>query len=244
MFKFGVICEGPTDYHAIVNYFGNCLQTAGQPVSFVDLLPEMDKSRPPGGYSLVKNWLQEITAKQRYDRYISKGLFAGGLSKTCDALLIHLDTDICGSPKFQSECVAGIGVDVDSLAAASGPAFAIESVCKNWAGWHAATPGEMFVHVFCPAVDNTETWCTAAFRNWPKNPEEFTKQELTDNFMSSLAIQEGRVATRPYAKLSKDVGRRKRYCEATKNRSGRIADQCTYYQQAFDRMLAVILAVP
>lgn len=240
MFKIGVVCEGPTDFYAIKSYFGNCLSQAGKDVHFVDLHPEVDKTRTEGGWTRIQHWLEQLSPSDRYDRYVSKGLFAGSMnSKQCDCFLIQADTDIIPEEGFQRTVKASSGIDVPSLAAKKTHPEILLQILESWAGMSSSAPGERNVHVFCPAVESTETWCLAAFKNWPSNPEDFSGQTLIDNFMESLERQEGRQPSPPYSSISKDVSRRKKFCESTKQNSSRLRSQCAQYDLALIKLLSL-----
>ncbi len=239
-FKIGVICEGPTDFYAIKHYFGNCLTKAGKNVSFVDLHPEVDKTRTDGGWTRIQYWLEQLSPRDRYDRFVSKGLFSGNMNaKMCDCFLIQADTDILPEAGFQNTVRAASGMDIPALMAAMAPQDVMRMVLEDWASMATAAPGERNIHVFCPAVESTENWCVAAFKRWTSNPENFSGQTLTDHFMECLERQEGRVPSPPYSAISKSVSRRKKYCEATGKSSRRLRAQCPQYDKAFSELKAL-----
>ncbi|MDE4276811.1 hypothetical protein PXK58_21275 [Phaeobacter gallaeciensis] len=239
-FKIGVVCEGPTDFYAIKNYLGNCLTKAGKNVSFVDLHPEVDKTRTDGGWARIHHWLGQLSPRDRYDRFVSRGLFAGNMDrKMCDCFLIQADTDIIPELGFQNTVQNTSGLDVAALAASNPPQDVMLQVLENWASMDSAAPGEKKVHVFCPAVESTENWCIAAFKRWPTNPEGYSGQTLTDHFMECLERQEGRDPSPPYSEISKNVSRRKKFCEATGKSSRRLRAQCAQYNKAFKELSAL-----
>ena len=51
--RLGVICEGPSDYPAMVHFVGAALKNQGIDAVFQSLSPNMDKTRPEGGWGSV-----------------------------------------------------------------------------------------------------------------------------------------------------------------------------------------------
>jgi hypothetical protein len=91
MMKVGVICEGPTDFIAIEEFFGAAMAENDVHCEFTSVQPNMDNTRPTGGWGNVLNWLLKNSPDARALRYFGSGLFSIS-SASYDALLIQMDS--------------------------------------------------------------------------------------------------------------------------------------------------------
>lgn len=99
--RIGVICEGPTDWHAIKSFLGDSISSAGFSVELVPLQPDPDATSSEGGWTKVLLWLKSHLPKSRIQQLFAKGLFGGGLAtEPLDGILIQLDSDILGNDSF------------------------------------------------------------------------------------------------------------------------------------------------
>lgn len=83
-------------------------------------------------------------------------------------------------------------------------------------------------YIIAPAVESTETWCIAAFRELDRDPELLRGQELCQEFMAVLHRSESR-PLQPFARIDKSSGRRLRFCEKHSNGFERLERQCHHY---------------
>ena len=76
--RIGVVCEGPTDAHAIVCFLQASLTHRGITPDFIPIQPDTDNTRPlDGGWGAVFLWLKKNGASQRSDSSLSiQKLFA------------------------------------------------------------------------------------------------------------------------------------------------------------------------
>lgn len=101
--RIGVVCEGPTDAHAIVCFLHASLTYRGITPDFIPIQPDTDNTRPlEGGWGAVFLWLKKSPPRSRIRTYFHGGLFDGDLSaKRCDVMVFQLDTDILSDLGFQ-----------------------------------------------------------------------------------------------------------------------------------------------
>ena len=75
--RIGVICEGPTDVHAIVNFLGASLTDRGVDPVFVTIQPESDRTKPmDGGWHAVLRWLIGNPPDSRVPSYFANSVQA------------------------------------------------------------------------------------------------------------------------------------------------------------------------
>jgi hypothetical protein len=99
--EIGVVCEGPTDFPAIVHFFKHALEQKNITAQFRYLHPDMDKTRPDGGWGAVLLWLKNNPPTSRIQKYFGGGLFQGPLNvDPLDAIVIHLDADVLPDKSF------------------------------------------------------------------------------------------------------------------------------------------------
>jgi hypothetical protein len=238
--NIGVVCEGPTDFHAIEHFFKHALEGKNVTADFRALFPEMDKTRPDGGWANVLLWLKNNPANSRVKKYFGSGLFAGTLStEPLDAIIIHLDTDILPNISFRNYVKQNYAYDVADADSPLSKAIQIKKVINLAAQFDVMTDADKTRHVPAPAVESTETWCVAAFTNTVINFEWLAGIQLTNSFMTALERSEGREPQANYADINKDRERRRRFCEKHKTGSTRIVDGCSQFAEILSELTSL-----
>ena len=237
--NIGVICEGPTDFHAIESFLGHSLKLAGLQPKFDAIQPTVDETQHEGGWGNVLLWLDNNIPAFRMQEYLNGGAFAGSQSlKSYDCLLIHLDSDILDDEDFRKYVYREYGYKIGKVNTPSRRAGEIRSVISHAARHKDMTQAEIMQHVSAPAVESTETWCVAAFHKRKQNFESLSGQQLIDVFMSALERSGGKTPNSPYGKeASKDVKRRKRYCKQFAGQSDRIINGCPQFKKIHQDLL-------
>ena len=212
--RIGVICEGPTDFPAIVCYVGHALESRNVEAQFIPLFPELDKTRPVGGWGNVLLWLDNHPPEYRIARFFGGGLFGGGLATTpFDVVLIHLDADVIEDRSFQVYVHDKYNYRVRVETAPSKRAATIEEIISISAKIADLTDADKEKHKIAVATESTETWCIASFYGQPKRYELWRGSKLRDGFMAALERSEGRVPKTEYAEIDKNPIRRKNSAE-------------------------------
>lgn len=238
--KIGVVCEGPTDYPAITHFFEHALQERNVIAKFRPLYPDMDQTRPNGGWANVLLWLNNNPPASRIQRYFAGGLFGGSLaSEPLDAIIIHLDTDILPEASFKKFVKKHYDFDVVETISPVEKANQIVSVINLSARSADMAALDRAKHVAAPAVESTETWCVAAFTTPKQDFELLAGDQLINSFMSVLERSEGRQPEENYQNINKDHKRRKRFCKKHANGSARIVDGCDHFLSTLDRLISL-----
>lgn len=238
--RIGVVCEGPSDFPALSNFFGHALQERGVDTHFLPLFPEMDKTRPEGGWANVLLWFDRYPPDARIQTYFGGGLFDGALSsEPLDAILIQLDSDALDHLPFASFVKDRYGFRVSSSNKPERRATQIEDIISLAARCDAMTEVDVARHVSVAAVEATETWCVAAFHAKHDNYELLRGADLIDAFMKALERSEGRTPQPRYSNIDKSLPRRRRFCEAHASGSGRIVNGCEQFARALRRLAAL-----
>jgi hypothetical protein len=241
--KIGVVCEGPTDYPAIAFFFTHALQVRGIEAEFQLLYPELDQTRPTGGWSNVLLWLQNNPPSSRIQRYFGGGLFGGALAvERLDAIIIHLDVDVLPDFSFINFVKSNYGYDASDSKNPADRAKQITDIISLSARIEEMTVADRNRHVPAPAVESTETWCVAAFTAQPQNLEVLRGASLTNSFMTALERSEGRVPQASYQNVDKNVQRRQRFCETHATGSPRIINGCQHFTSALEKLLPLHVA--
>ena len=228
MVRIGIVCEGPTDVHAIENFLGASLKDRGIKHKFVHIQPEKDKTRP-GGWSAVLNWLRNNSPKFRTSNYLSGGLFEGSLSaKQCDVLLFQMDTDIIADRSFQNWTRNNLGYQVTNSPGPIQRGNEIRMIIEN-AG-DQLSQDESKRHIPAPAVESTEAWCVAVYGRFPGDPERLKGSDLCEKFMTALHLSEGRPVQR-FTQPNKSPVRRRKFCEKHADRFRLVEVQCYHYRE-------------
>jgi len=233
MIRVGVVCEGPTDYFAIEAFFQNALEALGVASEFLPIQPEMDNTSPEGGWGNVLLWLKNNPPASRIAKLFGGGLFGGDLGyEALDCLLVHLDTDVLENGSFQGFVRGEYGHVVASPQVPSARATEIIDILRL--AWNENEMNDVDVERHVPEA--TEAWCVAAFSAQAQNFEAVSGQLLIDGFMSALETTEGRQPSPPYSEADKNIKRRKRFCEAHRSSSARVADGCEHFGQTLQKL--------
>lgn len=236
--KIGVVCEGPTDYPAITHFFEHALQERDISAEFQLLYPELDQTRPTGGWANVLLWLKNNPPNSRLQRYFGGGLFGGALSaERLDAIIIHLDADVLPSSSFVNFVKQNYDYDVLDADDPADRAKQITEIINISAQVNDLTNADKAKHIPLPAVESTETWCVAAFTALSQNFETLRGTDLTVSFMKVLERSEGREPQEHYENINKDMQRRKRFCAVHAQGSSRIVNGCQQFSNALDNLV-------
>ncbi len=218
--KVGVICEGPTGFYAISEFFGELLKSFNIEASFVDIQPTMDNTRANAGWGHVFLWLKNNTPNTRIHKYLGSGLFSHGLSaKVVDVLLIQIDTDILENESFQKyieknyDCIVTKGI-----ISPDERALEIEKILSQASGLDQLSEEDKNRHIICPAVESTEAWCICVFKKKKDSYRNLSGQELINQFgqMYALYMENKKSSQTEYSTINKDPDRRLNFCRSQK----------------------------
>lgn len=238
--RIGVVCEGPTDFHAINSFFGHSLSESGIEVKFQPLQPEMDATSHIGGWSNVLLWLNKHPPATRIQQFFAGGLFGGALSaEPLDGLLIQVDSDVLSQISFSTFVRDNYGYVSTNPSTTVARASEIRHILSLAARLSEMTIDDVNRHVLAPAVESTEAWCVAAFTTPTSDFEILSGQTLIDAFMCALEISESRIPSPPYAEINKSQNRRKRFCKTYSNFSGRILTGCQQFHETHDKLASL-----
>jgi hypothetical protein len=230
--RVGVVCEGPTDWHATVCFLEASLTDRGIAPVFVEIQPEMDKTnRANGGWGAALNWLKQNPPESRTQSYFNGGLFDDDLSaKQCDVMVFQMDADILSDCIFQDWTKRNLDYDVANSGDPVQRGNEIRSIIEIAGDFWELSPIESKQQIPAPAVESTETWCVAAFRVLPGDPEVLRGPDLCLEFMTALHRSENR-RIQQFAHIDKQPNRRRRYCEKHSAGFERLEAQCLHYRE-------------
>lgn len=238
--RVGVVCEGPTDFPAITCFVGNALERRGISATFRSLFPDMDNTRPIGGWANVMLWLERNDHHLRVQRFFKGGLFGGALGEEAlDAIVIQLDTDVLADSGFRQYVKKKFNLDIVNVQNSAGKAHVLTNIIELAACIESLAMADAQRHVPFPAVNSTEAWCVAAFHNRPCSSDELEGQDLTNHFMSALESSESKTANPPYSNIDKSHRRRLSFCKKHASNSDRIVVDNVQFASCVDRLAAV-----
>ena len=228
--RIGIVCEGPTDLHAVESFLEASLRHRGLEAHFVRLQPLMDRTSPRGGWGMVLKWFEQNPPDARIRAYFDGGLFDHGLSATqCDVMLFQMDADILSDETFRNTIRKRFDRDVDDSDDPIERGQVIRGIIEMAGGFGRLSEHDRNRHVVAPAVESTETWCVAVFRNFKCNPELLRDRDLCDEFMKVLHRSEGR-RVQQFANIDKSPERRRRFCDLHSGGFKRLERQCFHYR--------------
>jgi hypothetical protein len=239
--RVGVVCEGPTDYHAICAFMGAALVAAGISPKFIAIQPDMGRTMPEAGWGNLEWWLKNNPPAQRIRVHFDNGPFQKNMSaKACDAILVQMDSDILDDGKFRAHLINAWGLELVDAAEPRERGLRIIQVLELWSGLDALTAADRKRHVFAPAVESTETWCVAAFDKKYASPESLRGKELIQAFMTALEASENR-PLKDYAEADKQADRREKFCvKHSATGATRIMASCPHFAQAVERLKSAV----
>lgn len=230
--RVGVVCEGVTDYHAISQFVEDALSRNGIPVEFVPIQPDVDNTRPVGGWGNVMLWLEKNPPEKRILNYFGGGLFAGELgTEALDCIVFQLDGDVIGDISFASYIDRKFGYSVKNVGDPVEKSQQIREILEIASGIGAITHSDSQKHVFTASIESIETWCLAAFFPVPDDYEKLTANALVETFMKALEKSEGRIPKDSYTEIDKTIGRRVLFCRKHKSGSDRIEKSCPNFSE-------------
>ena len=239
--RVGVVAEGPTDTHAIREFLRKSLGSRGVEASFVPLQPDMDKTRPNGGWGMVIGWLANNPPKVREQAYLGDGLFDGGLSaKSCDVIVFQLDTDNLSMGPFRNGVEQRLGREVRNEDSPIRRGEEIRRIIEEVGGFGQLSDSDRRRHIVAPAVECTETWCVGVFKMWTHELELLRGNQLGELFMRVLHISEGR-DMQEFASVDKSTRRRETFCKKHAKNYSWLEAQCYHYRELVESVMATVI---
>jgi len=166
--KVRIVAEGPLDQLVIrelVTAYLAAQQGLDFELDFIDEQPTADRTSG-GGWGMVYKWCLTNPPPERDTIYFGDGLFANDMSNSlCDALLIHMDSDICEEIRDKTD-IAPVPTK-DSSPAVRG-AF-IKQVIEGWLWPDKVVRRDK--HIIAPAVEAIEAWLVAGLSDDDIDPE-------------------------------------------------------------------------
>lgn len=238
--KIGVVCEGVTDFIAIREFVGNFLEANGVEAVFSQIQPSPDNT-DDGGWTRVFFWLTENAPQSRISRYLSGGIFGADLDeKSCDVLLIHMDTDILDDVCFQGH-MRNQGIGFTTPASAAERVEEVKRLLAVFSRLNELNDVDVKRHVFFPAAEATESWCVASFERLTYDPESLRGQDLWGAFGSCLLRSEGvTVLPAQFGSPDKQPHRRDRFCKKHR-RSTFLSPQANNFSSCASNLLGSIV---
>lgn len=235
--KIGIVCEGRSDFPAIVSFFGAALESEGIIASFEPLFPRFDQTRSSGGWANVLLWLERNPPDFRIQNYFAGGLFFGSLGRDpLDAIIIQLDSDVINDNSFTNFVKENYQIDATPPTEPEGRGKFVKTVLNRAAKISDLCESDARKHVLAPSVESIETWCIAAFHGQPSTWEFLSGQDLINSFMSALERSEGREPKSEYSNIDKDFERRKRFCKKHQGGHNRIIESCPHFLEAYQNL--------
>lgn len=213
----GLICEGPTDVVAIKCLLGETLRRDGVEADFRELQPTPDRTRknPEAGWGNVEAWLQERTLADRLEEHIFGGIFADDLAtdNRCDILLLQIDGDNLDDQPFRTFNQNRYELELSSPSDPSERFDEIATVLSKWGMLDGGTDAERRLHLLAPAIENTETWCLAAFERQDDDIERMRKADQGVLVSAMIARIEGKDVNPAAMRVPKGVEQRITICK-------------------------------
>lgn len=225
-----VVAEGKTDQLSIKELAKAYL--AKQPeinfdIEFIEEQPTSDKTSE-GGWGLVYKWCLSNPPRERNNIYFDGGLFADDMSGlTCDALLIHLDSDICEN----------IG-DLTSISPVPSRAeppetrgVFIKRVIEEWL-WPDDNQ-KTDNHIVVPAVESIEAWLVAGLSDDDNEPESNHEIQKRLAELDHIVVRKTAVPA-SLSKPKKNLSNYQKILAVAKQKPEQIAAKCPHFKTMVD----------
>ena len=199
-------------------------------ITFPEIPSHVDNtSKPVQGCTMVLAWLRQSPgARQRY----FGGLFDSSPER-CDAIIVHLDADNLSEVAFRKHVLNHDGMNVKNPKVPDRRGAEIRRIIR--------AIGKLGLgYVIATAVESTETWCLASFRDNLGSPERLSGPSLIQQFMDAMHEFEKR-PTQIAKKPTKDRMRWERFCRhQLRTKAERIELQCPQYRMLVEDLVGVL----
>jgi len=224
--KIRIIAEGITDQLVIGElasaYFSR-EKIPGIDIEFIAEQPTADKTSG-GGWEMVYKWCLSNSRQEREAAYFGSGLFAGDMdAMACDALLIHMDSDICKEIGDKTS-ITPIPEETDSAAARG---LFIRRVLKDWL--QLTNEPNSNKHIVAPAVESIESWLVAGLSEQDEAPESNRDIQKRLAELDHLVIRQTNVPT-DLKRPKKSLDNYRRIVSVAKENTARVVDACPHFK--------------
>lgn len=237
--KIRVVAEGSTDQLVIkelTNAYLSIQPDIDFEIEFIEEQPTSDRSSG-GGWLKVYKWCLSNSPQERDAIFFGGGLFANDMDgSACDALLIHLDSDIC----------EGIGVhtNISPVPNRADPpelrgAF-IKRVIEGWLWPEISDKTDK--HIIVPAVESIETWLVAGLSEVEINPE--TNHDIQKRLaeLDHIVVRKVSIPI-TLSKPRKEISNYRKILGVAKQNPSQIAEKCPHFRFMIDEIFVVAAAV-
>lgn len=241
--KIGVVCEGPTDFFAVECFFKEALLDFGISLEIISLQPNMDNTRPDGGWAAVLTWLNQNDFKERSLRYLNGGLFSNNLSKkSVDAIIIQMDTDIIGEQSFENFIDKHYGIRTNGAQTPQERSLEIRKILQKASQITQLSDTNKKKHIICPAVESTEAWCIIVFNETDTdiNACSLRDQDLINAFGKVFSKYKGipeEKIKKFYSSINKNQRSRKDFCEKSKSGVKFLIEKCDDFKRSVEEII-------
>jgi hypothetical protein len=238
----GIVAEGPSDLlvleHLLRKVYPNTTEST---LALRNLQPYVDNTSrsgfSEGGWQLVYKWCVANPPEIREDSLFGTPLFADDMDAfQCDALLLHMDSDICAEIGDKTSVSPVPGINDEPKVHGE----FIEATLAEWL-WPDG-PKQDNRYILAPAVQSTEAWLVAGLSDSDVNPEA---DENIQRRLAELDYQVIRKTPLP-AKIKgvkKSVKNYERIVAVAKENIDRIKERCPHFFEMLKRVEVVFLGV-
>ena len=231
MMQIGLITEGKTDQIVCQAFLASAIDHLSEN-NFTNVQPTADRTSAgydqDGGWHMVYKWSLSHTPALR------KQMLNGGLFQTSpsyDAIIIHLDADLCEKTEFQQQ--SNLDVNDFILTTPEGRGDYIEAVLTDWLWPHVTETDDRNWMILAPAVEAIETWLVAGLTD-EKRPESLPSPALT------LLAWDHRKRKQPLPSnaktIKKSVKRYKRFTQQATQNIDNVITRCPYFARLVTRL--------
>ncbi|MBF0627469.1 MAG: hypothetical protein HQL91_04535 [Magnetococcales bacterium] len=232
--RIGMVTEGPTDQEVL----RILLPAASLKVisyEFDSLQPRSDRTSSgggqKGGWELVYKWCMNNHPELRRQMIVGGGLFS--TSSSYDALLIHLDSDVC-------ERISD-NTNVDrycyDLSGPVGRGQYVEAVLTDWLWPAGVDRDDLQWTIIAPAVESVESWLVAGLTQ-ETTPEADKNPDLT------LLRWDCQDKKRPFPEEATGISRKtsiryKEFAKRAVKNIDRIGKKCPHFAALIQKVTAL-----
>lgn len=224
-FVIGLVTEGPSDQRVLKTLIPAYIKSSyglDQKISFKNLQP-IDRTTG-GGWRNVFKWCIANNHNERETLLGKNRLFDNDMdNQVCNALLIHMDSDVC---EKIGDC-SNVTPVPDNHSTSNERGAYIKQVIERWL-WVDQTP-QSDRHIIAPAVESIEAWLVAGLSDADPSPEAIPDiqrrlAELNYTVVKKAAVPKG-IKT-----ISKTEESYQKILDVVIPNFQRVFDRCPHFQ--------------
>lgn len=222
MTKLALVTEGKTDQIVLRNLLSQYFNDLS-PTDFQGIQPYSDKTsgNTEGGWLQVYKWCLSNPPDLRKQLY-GNGLFRTSTSPNYQAIIVHLDGDLCDKAEFQT--LSDVAHDEFDLTQTKERGDYLKETLNTW-----LQVDEDEKITFATAIESIETWLLAGLNNDEDNPE--ADKQAEEKLLALYKKIQGKRAQQGQKQLKKDSKTYQKLSDEACKNVEHIVTSCSHFSK-------------